>query len=1176
MTRIKTLFALGVLLAPPTIVARTLNVDEAKQNAEAFISKITAKGTASVPTLNDATPISRSAHPPYYIFNVDDNQGYIIASADDRFHEILGYADKGSYRADGSNPAFEWWLNAISEEMAKAPAISTSSSRATVEMPDIEPLIKTTWGQDEPYNRHCPLYIADQPYAKTGDVATAMAQIINYYQWPSSYNSYEYKWDLMLPSYTGSESNDAIEQVARLMRNCGDALDSEYTPVGTEQSFGNTADALINSFHYDDSTLKLLWRNSYGLEEIQSVLSNELKEGRPILAVGSFTFIIDGCNSDGLFHINWGYDGIYDGYLRLDPLKRGSYYMNNMQYLIGIRPKQNDSPSALLGTFTGLGDIAIKNESADTVYYPYKDSVSFEVTTINHVYEDKNFGFMNFGAGRVTHVGTRLTNLSTGDEVVELSEAEYKMWTGIYSIGITHGNLEENTTYRSNLVYKSENSDEVFDFKYSIGRRGYLLLNRIGDKVEVTLPDVGTNLTVCLREQRFPTYYHQPLNIVFHNNASEEYIGECTFKIFDSDNNVVYNTYLSLDLLPDAEYEETGYFNFLDYVPGTYKVGIYDFRNKLIGELLDFEIYDISAKIDKATFPDAALRNYLSENFDSDRNGILSPVEIDSIHTFNLNNVGVTDLTGIEHLWYLMYIHIENEKITTLDLSSKERLYQLEIRDTPVEILKLPEDTDESPMTLQIVGTRIKELDLTFCKNLDYLTIANTPLEKFQLGDHSDMLQILIESTAVQTLDLSGCTGLKDIQIHNNKSLKSINAKGLSNLEVLSCTYNVLETLDISGADNLIELSAYVNKISAFKYSQHSKLRILDVSSNDISGRIDLNCFPAVETVRCDNNKLEELLIGNNTQLETINFYRNLISGTLDLSGCTALKTVSGGENRLDKLVMGDNKALENIYLSYNAIKGVVDLSNLKSLKEANIWGNSVQEIKIGNNPSLTKLSIGSNKIEGVLDLNSTPELEYLNAADNKIIGLVYPIKNNLKYLDISYNSLTYFHAEDFRDIELNYRSQHPALTIERSYIDLTELKATGFDPSRASGWRACGLYSWLPCSIENDKVILPDGIDEELMLVLYEYVVDPTAAAPETYSLTLKYNEFNSIDKILADDSIRMEGRTIIFLADGINEIYTISGTKIYSGENPTFTVENSGIYIVRCAGRSFKVAIR
>lgn len=1207
MTRIKTLFVLGVLLAPPTIAARTLNVDEAKHNAEAFICKITDKGSLAAPNLSAATPLSRSANPLYYIFNIDDNRGYIIASADDRFHEILGYADKGSYRADGSNPAFEWWLEAITEEMAKAPASSTASrSNADTDttMPDVAPLLATKWNQDNPYNIYCPLYIMDTPYAPTGCVATAMAQVINYHKWPQfSSNNFEYQWDLMLNSYDGSESKEAINQVARLMRDCGVSVNMDYGPTESGANTFAIPKALVNDFQYDDSSIKSIFRESYGSQEINKILTTELKEGRPIITSGTYpetaghAFVIDGCNSSGFYHVNWGWGGSLNGYFRITSLCPSGYgiggdingYSFNIHFITGIQPKRNTAPSQMRPVLTGLGDLSIENVTTDTIVIDYNENNRLKFTTINHIKE--GYGFVNTGTENfyLNSLRTKIVNLTTGKEtIVNESSLTGTLGSGYYrsnSLQMGHGPLEESVKYKISLVYQLD--ENLCDVEFGIGRRSYLLLERTGDKLTIIQPEVKCDITgkIVGDIEPFPNRdYTHAITASFFNNYSEEYLGAVKCKFSDSEGKVIDNmtSYVMVDILPEESFVGDLIFNFSNATPGKYTLSFYDFRDKLISESYDIEIYDTSAKLDESTFPDAALRNYLSENFDSDKNGTLSPIEIDNIHTFNLNNTGITDFTGIEHLWYLVNLRIDNEKITTLDLSSKERLFELGIKDTPIEILKLPENTDEekSLVNLQLIGTQIKELDLSKSKYLSYLKIADTPVEQLKFGEHPNLKDINITNTAIRTLDISGCTGLMYSNIYQNESLKDINASGLSNLENLSCSENALENLNVAGSKNLktimcqsnkltridisgLEKLEYVyfnnNNISEFTYSSHPLMKQLSLTNNSIQGTIDLEKFPALEYLYISNNQL---------------------TGTLDLSKVPSIIYVLAENNQLDKLILGDNPKLNRVRVADNLIEGCIDLSKATDLCEFSAYSNNINEVTgIGAATNLTELVLNFNQIEGTLDIRGAVNLSILEASNNKISRFLYSDNSELTSLSITSNRLSHIHLEDFPKLTTYTKGpQNLQFEIESDYFDLSDFIEAGFDINRAANWEITwtGAANWYPVEIEDAKLKIPSDASDNI-IITYVYCINSLTKENGSYTLELTRNTENSIEGITADDyCIKVEGNTITMPADGIKEIYNVSGMTVYRGNDSSITLNSPGIYVVCFGGRSFKVVIR
>ncbi|MDE6632511.1 MAG: C10 family peptidase, partial [Muribaculaceae bacterium] len=243
---------------------------------------------------------------------------------------------------------------------------------------EIPYLIHTTWGQENPYNLDCPEI--GNYHCVTGCVATAMAQIIKHHNYPESGNdSNAYSWngksldfdfsnvvfsyDLMPEYFEGSESDEQKEAVAKLLYACGVSvnmdynLDTKYDPYsnGSSASDNYIAYALRHYFKYDNG-VKLMKRDFFSNEEWEDLIYGELENKRPVLyggqaPAGGHQFICDGYEGDGFFHINWGWQGLGDGYFKLsslDPSFQGvggfeGGYDSNQTIICGIQPPVEDS-----------------------------------------------------------------------------------------------------------------------------------------------------------------------------------------------------------------------------------------------------------------------------------------------------------------------------------------------------------------------------------------------------------------------------------------------------------------------------------------------------------------------------------------------------------------------------------------------------------------------------------------------------------------------------------------------------------------------------------------------------------------------------------------------------------------------------------------------------------------
>lgn len=316
-----------------------------------------------------------------YIFNRGKADGYILVSGDDRAKSILGYSDSGDFNYQKLPINMRRWLDNYARQIqylmqhSELPAGKQTNMRN--EGKSVGPLLKTYWAQVYPYNLLCPIRETDKRTCATGCVATAMAEVMFYHKWPvkgkgshsytSLTNHYNlsadfgntvYDWDNMHIAYDDEKYNTEVanKAVATLMFHAGVSVDMDYNlSSGAFSQF--IAPSLLHYFNYDKG-LNIVLRDYIGAAW-DSILRNELDNGRPVIYDGStkdydgHSFVCDGYNSEGYFHIDWGWDGVYNGYFlttALDPAGQGTggsssgegfdYYQD---MIIGIQKPKEDS-----------------------------------------------------------------------------------------------------------------------------------------------------------------------------------------------------------------------------------------------------------------------------------------------------------------------------------------------------------------------------------------------------------------------------------------------------------------------------------------------------------------------------------------------------------------------------------------------------------------------------------------------------------------------------------------------------------------------------------------------------------------------------------------------------------------------------------------------------------------
>lgn len=362
----KILISSGILLYSAVGMATPRSLQQAQQIAESFVGSAIAFNRGSQTNLNVAKAKTRGTgkqEEPYYIFNREDGNGFVIVSADDDFQDILGYSTSGSFSADNMPDGLKCWLETLEAEMEAAKPFMAQARASRAEentsggQGDIAPLIKTTWDQGVPYNNKIPVQstLYSNGKAATGCVATAMAQVMKYWQWPTGYLSGMYTntnmpsagTNLSLRKYTWSSmpehygeyssngdgtldtiatySNKAADEVAKLMYDCGVLCNMKW---GDSSSAENIRPLYVLTTNYKyNKYMHAEARDVYSHREFRDILLNELNNGRPMLywaknknGYGHY-FICDGFDSaTGMFHFNWGWSGMYDGYYALSAL----------------------------------------------------------------------------------------------------------------------------------------------------------------------------------------------------------------------------------------------------------------------------------------------------------------------------------------------------------------------------------------------------------------------------------------------------------------------------------------------------------------------------------------------------------------------------------------------------------------------------------------------------------------------------------------------------------------------------------------------------------------------------------------------------------------------------------------------------------------------------------------
>ncbi len=264
-------------------------------------------------------------------------KGFILLSDDIRDVPVLAFSEYNNLFSESFNElpvgAKEWITETIllNYELEKAPKVAAEnniskewklylSDTITSTSKNIPPIedwdcteyyighmteefnnanLSTFWGQGSPYNLYTPICQRTGEHKPTGCVATAMAQIMNFWKYPSGFN-----WSVMRNAYSSNDVSYSAHEVAWLMYVTGIMAHMNYECDSSGTTSRRAKNALKNSFNFS-SQIEL---GDYSYDDVK----NELIWGRPVI-LGGYRSKYSCCGIN--FYYN-GHSWITDGFRR--------------------------------------------------------------------------------------------------------------------------------------------------------------------------------------------------------------------------------------------------------------------------------------------------------------------------------------------------------------------------------------------------------------------------------------------------------------------------------------------------------------------------------------------------------------------------------------------------------------------------------------------------------------------------------------------------------------------------------------------------------------------------------------------------------------------------------------------------------------------------------------------
>jgi len=357
----------------------------------------------------------------YYVFNAENDKGFVIVSGDDRTEQVLGYSDEGSFDIENIPDNMRSWLQLYADQIkwldennvqidGEAARAKAKARRIVKARHYVAEILTSRWNQGSPYNLTCPDYYKEdgttgRPAA--GCVATAIAQVVNYYKFPDALagsipsltNSYTVKtssgtttknvtipivpkgttidWENMRDTYSGGETEEEKLATANLTLYCGQMVKMHYASSSGAVT-SRCCDGLKKYFGFDDQAYNAN-RGDYYLDAWIDLMYEEISTGHPLIfsgqsSGGGHAFVLDGFDGDNLFHVNWGWGGGSNGWFLVtimnpgdntgagassssDGYSMGQYFLAGLRLPDGVAAEPQSCLNVNSVTASGMGVI---------------------------------------------------------------------------------------------------------------------------------------------------------------------------------------------------------------------------------------------------------------------------------------------------------------------------------------------------------------------------------------------------------------------------------------------------------------------------------------------------------------------------------------------------------------------------------------------------------------------------------------------------------------------------------------------------------------------------------------------------------------------------------------------------------------------------------------------------
>lgn len=461
---------------------------------------------------------------------------------------------------------------------------------------------------------------------------------------------------------------------------------------------------------------------------------------------------------------------------------------------------------------------------------------------------------------------------------------------------------------------------------------------------------------------------------------------------------------------------------------------------------------------------------------------------IDTLHELFIENLSIEDLTGIEDFIGMEHLQVNDNLISSINVTTLSKLVTLSISNNNLTSLNVSQNAklenlfcaynnlpslniNNNPLLsfLDMRGNQVPNIDVTGNLELKLFYCDQNPITTLDLSQNSILLNIRLNETNVTSVDFRN---------GNNSTVNTFSALNNPDLDCIFVDNRVYSETNWTNVDpgarfveNLAECSnADLTYVPDDNFEQAlinqgydsgplddyvltatiEVITSLDVSNQAIQDLTGIEDFTSLGFLNCSMNLLTELNLSTNTQLYRLEAFNNQLT-TIDITQNTALSFVYISNNQLSSIDLSNNTALENLLISDNLLS-TIDITNNIALEQVFVHNNSLINLDVTQNINLDELSCYNNLLP-IIDVSQNVNLTSFLCSDNLLTAIdvtnnvlleQFVCSNNeISAIDVSQNTVlsTFFcNFNKLTNLDLTQNTQLTSLSFQNNEIQNIDL----------------------------------------------------------------------------------------------------------------------------------------